>query len=221
MNKLLEAYSGDRARAYDARRSKSKRWKAENRAMEQFLSDLAPSTVLDCPFGTGRWIDLYEAFKMKVTGVDLSQGMLDEASSKLDELSPERRSFYSLERASIFDLVPHGGPVPDLTVCIRFLNWVGFDDVERALNRLTEFGSPAMIVGASVVPANTGLFRSLLYKLSLAAINLRAAGKPKQHVHSEEKLLAAFSKLGWHVAAREEIMRRNARVNYFYRLTRT
>lgn len=220
MDKLLEAYSGDKARGYDARRSKSKRWQREVAAMEAMLAALKPRTVLDCPFGTGRWIEQYEAIGASVTGVDLSQGMLDEAATKIAALPADRQASYTLECRSIFDLQPATGAPPNLTVCIRFLNWVDFSDAERALERLTALGSPAMIIGASLVPGGAGPFRRLWYRLSLGLINLRGRNRPQQHVHPEAAILNTIQRLGWRVADRREIMRRNARVNYFFRLER-
>ncbi len=220
MDKLLEAYSGDKARGYDARRSQSKRWKREVAAMEAMLAAIRPATVLDCPFGTGRWIEQYEAIGASVTGVDLSQGMLDEAAAKIATLPTDRRPAYVLRCASIFDLSPAPGPAPELAVCIRFLNWVDFAGAEQALARLTALGSPAMIIGVSLVPDDAGSLRRLWYRLSLGLINLRAANRPQQHVHPEAAFLAALTRLGWRVADRREIMRRNARVNSFFRLER-
>lgn len=220
MDKLLEAYSGDKARGYDARRSSSKRWKREVAAMEAMLAAARPGSVLDCPFGTGRWVEQYEAIGASVTGIDLSQGMLDEAATKIATLPPERQAAYSLLCDSIFDLNPAPGPAPDLTVCIRFLNWVEFADAERALERLTALGSPEMIIGASLVPEGSGPLRRLWYRLSLGLINLRGRSRLQQHVHPEAAFLAILQRLGWSVADRREIMRRNARVNYFFRLER-
>jgi len=219
MDKLVEAYSGDKARNYDARRAASKRWRREVAAMEAMLADIDAGTILDCPFGTGRWVPQYEAAGATVTAVDLSQGMLDEAAAKIADLPKERQAAYTLIRESIFDLSP-SRPVPDLTVCIRFLNWVAFPDAVRALERLTALGSPHMILGASLVPDAAGPLRRLWYGLSLAVINWRARHKPAQHVHPEAAFLAELDRLGWRVVDRREIMRRNARVNYFFRLER-
>lgn len=221
MDKLLEAYSGDKARGYDARRSESKRWQRELVAMERMLAAVKPRTVLDCPFGTGRWVEQYEAIGANVIGIDLSNGMLEEAASKIAALSSDRKEAYSLECRSIFDLQLGPRPAPDLTVCIRFLNWVDFADAERALERLTELGSPAMIIGASLVLGRAGLFRRLWYRFSLGLINLRGRNRPQQHVHRQEALMATIERLGWRVVDQREIMRRNARVNYFFRLERS
>jgi SAM-dependent methyltransferase len=220
MNQLLEAYSGDKARNYDARRATSKRWRREVEAMESMLADVRPSSVVDCPFGTGRWIEQYEKIGAQVTAIDLSQAMLDEAQSKIAALPETRRTAYNLVCQSIFNLEPLAERRPDLTVCIRFLNWVEFPDAERALQRLSDLGSPVMIVGASLVPAHTGPLRRLWYRLSLGMINLRGRKRPKQYVHAEDAFLALLDRLGWRVIDRRKIMSRNARVNYFFRLER-
>ncbi len=189
--------------------------------MEAFLADARPATVLDCPFGTGRWIPQYEAAGANVLAVDLSQAMLDEAAAKLSDLPQARRDAYDLRCESIFDLAPASGqPTPDLAVCVRFLNWVDLAQAEVALQRLTAFGTPRMILGVSVVPRDAGPLLRARYRLSLALINLRRRGKPQQHVHPEAEIDRVLGKLGWTVVSRREIMRRNARVNYFYLLSR-
>jgi len=220
-DKLVAAYSGEKARAYDARRAKSSRWQAEIAAMEAVLTATKPACVLDCPFGTGRWIPQYVAAGSQVIGVDLSAGMLAEAEGKVAALSPAESARFALREGSIFDLVPEAdGPQPDLIACIRFINWVNFADARRVLATLSRFGATDMIVGASVVPEGAVGLRKAWYRLSLRLINLRRSGEPAQYVHDEAALKAAFRDNGWNVVAQSEIMRRNARVNYFYHLRR-
>lgn len=218
-NNLLEAYSGDKAREYDMRRATSTRWRREVEAMQAILDQVGPRSIVDCPFGTGRWIPQFEASGATVTGIDLSQNMLDEAVAKIAVLPADRRGAYNLICQSIFDIEPKT-PRPDLTVCIRFLNWVTFSDVSRALRQLTALGSPHMVVGASLVPKSAGRLRRLWYRLSLALINIRNKRNPIQYVHSEAEFLALIDQLGWKVISRREIMRRNARVNFFFLLGR-
>jgi SAM-dependent methyltransferase len=220
MNQLLEAYSGDKARNYDARRAASRRWRSEIEAMDAMLDAVRPASVLDCPFGTGRWIEQYEKVGAQVMAVDLSQGMLDEAKAKIAALPETRRSVYRVVCQSIFDLQPPDFGPPDLAVCIRFLNWVNLSDATRALERLTALGSPNMIVGASLVPQGASSLRRLRYRASLALINLRGRKGPPQHVHAEADFMAVLDSLGWRIVDRREIMRRNARVNYFFLLNR-
>jgi len=91
MNQLLEAYSGDRAEGYDERRAKSTRWKNEIAAMDAMLGAVKATRVLDCPFGTGRWVPQYLDHGLSVIGVDLSAGMLAEARTKIEALDYRRQ----------------------------------------------------------------------------------------------------------------------------------
>lgn len=218
MDELLSAYSGDRARGYDARRSTSRRWQREIAAMEAFLAELRPRRVVDCPFGTGRWIAQYsDCGAESVVGIDLSRGMLDEAAAKLRALPPEVQARYRLIEASIFDVTPAMvAETPDLVVCIRFLNWVSFADAGRAMRALGALGAPRAIVGISVVPQGTGALRRWWYRAALAWSNRK--GGPRQHVHDEGEVLAMLAREGWRLRRKAQIMDRPSRRNYFYLL---
>lgn len=218
MDKLLEAYSGDKARGYDARRSRSSRWQREIAAMEGMLAEVKPKRLVDCPFGTGRWIDQYESCAVEeVVGIDLSRGMLDEAAAKLQSLPAERRDRYRLIEASIFDVTAGmAGGKPDLVACVRFLNWVSFADAERAMKALGRFGACHAIVGISVIPEDAGVLRRMVYRLALKWANRK--GGPSQYVHDEAEMLGLLSRLGWRVQRKSLVMSRPSRRNYFYLL---
>ncbi len=223
MDRLLAAYSGDKASNYDKRRETSSRWKAEVAAMKAMLPKTGATRILDCPFGTGRWATQYLDFGAEVIGIDLSPAMLDEAKTKLEALPVELKSRVTLCEQSAFDLNPSKDEYfPDLIVCIRFLNWIDFHQVKALLGILSDYNTPQMIIGASVVPTGTGLIRRAWYDLSLKLINQRGKRKDGrvQFVHDEGELLALIENLGWSAIETSVIMRRNARVNKFYRLKR-
>ncbi len=160
MNQLLEAYSGDRAVGYDARRETSTRWRSEIAAMEKLLDTVSAISVLDCPFGTGRWLPQYATREMRTIGIDISADMLSKAQEKINKFPSDVHEKCTLRQGSIFDLHPSQYvDKPDLIVCVRFLNWINFDDVEKVVNLLTECNSDDMIVGASVVPKEAGKIR--------------------------------------------------------------
>lgn len=218
MDKLLEAYSGDKARNYDARRAKSGRWLREIEAMESMLDEIKPVSLLDCPFGTGRWIPQYESRSVQsVIGIDLSRGMLEQAESKLNSLSAERRASYRLIDESIFNV--HPGTISeqiDTIVCVRFLNWVSPLDAERSLVALGSLGAKNAIIGVSVIPEGTGFLRRLIYRLAGKWANRK--GGPAQYVHDEQQFLAMLSRLGWHQERKALVMKRPSRANFFYLL---
>jgi SAM-dependent methyltransferase len=221
MNKLLSAYSGDHAVHYDSIRSGSPRWKNEVDAMERFLREIRPASVVDCPFGTGRWIPQYQALGIRTVGVDLSEGMLKEAHAKLRVLGGDAGTRFELLQGSIFELDRMRLPyAPELIACIRFVNWVSFKEVCKVLDNLTALPSKHMILGASVVPSDSSWMRRLRMAAALKLTNLRHWKRPPQYVHSEDALLAQFSRCGWTVVDKAAIFESASRVNYFYRLAR-
>jgi ubiquinone/menaquinone biosynthesis C-methylase UbiE len=216
MDRLLKAYSGDKASGYDDRRARSKRWEQETAVMLEFLAKVEPSSLVDCPFGTGRWIPYYEAFgAKKVIGIDLSRDMLQQSKRKLEELSIDRTQAYRLIEASIYDVTQEMiGIEPDLVVCVRFLNWVSLLEAEHALLALSKLGCKNVILGISVVPEGTNLVRRLIYSLALRLTNL--SRRRKQYVHEESKIFEILARVGWRVTNKAEIMRRLSRKNFFY-----
>lgn len=77
-------YRGRKAATYESIRKKQERWDIENKAVEQFLTQLQPRSVLDVPVGTGRFFKLYKKLKVeRVAGVDVSDEMLMLARKRL------------------------------------------------------------------------------------------------------------------------------------------
>ncbi len=77
-------YHGEVAANYDAKREQTPKWIAEQRIIEQMLSDLPPgSWILDAPCGTGRFFEFYQRQGFIVRGVDLEADMLNVASQKI------------------------------------------------------------------------------------------------------------------------------------------
>lgn len=221
MPKLLDAYSGENAQIYDERRQKSARWAQEVAAMGDILSELKPEVVLDCPFGTGRWTEQYLAIDAGVVGVDLSEGMLAEAKQKLEAAGIGDSDRFRFIEASIFDIGSNCdvGDI-DCALCIRFVNWIPMPDVHRAMAALSSTSASSLVVGASVVPSDTGFLKKLSMKKSLAKTNKKAAGKPPQHVHNEDEFLAAVQENGWTLKIKTPIFQNKSRENFFYVFTR-
>src|SRR5690606_6662025 len=74
-----ETYDRERAENYERRRSGSLTWRREQEIVESFLALADPSpgsSVLDVPVGTGRFNDLYQTFRLRTIGIDISADML-------------------------------------------------------------------------------------------------------------------------------------------------
>ncbi|MBM5792670.1 MAG: class I SAM-dependent methyltransferase [Cyanobacteria bacterium K_DeepCast_0m_m1_088] len=185
--------------------------------MEDLLSIIQPKSVLDCAFGTGRWIPQYTKNEINVVGIDASADMLQQAQEKLKKFSSKEQIKFRLKQGNIFSPNKLSTPTPpDLGVCIRFLNWVDLSAAEKALCAIRSNNSLDTIVGASVIPSNTMPACRLVHKLGVKWANRKQG--PKQYVHDESELIKIFERLGWIVSSKRLIVRRYSRTNYFYHL---
>jgi ubiquinone/menaquinone biosynthesis C-methylase UbiE len=77
-------YTGSVATGYDAKRTESPKWHAEQAILEGIIDALPNgSRILDVPVGTGRLIPAYERNDHQWVGIDLSTDMLDESAAKV------------------------------------------------------------------------------------------------------------------------------------------
>jgi len=217
--RLLKQYSGEGARSYDRTRGESDRFRAEEAAFTELFAIARPTSVLDCPFGTGRWISHYKDSAAQVVGIDLSADMLKEAQSKVDSAGLRN---VRLVQGSIFDQGLFGPQLGrfNLAVCVRFLNWIESSKLREGMRNLDRVAQNHVIIGVSVVPSKTSFLRRLRMRRALSRINaLRIAeGKSPQHVHREDSVLSCFASLQWEPLRRIEIFENETRVNYFYLL---
>lgn len=137
-------YQGSEAQGYDDRRTRDAKWQAEDAALAELLAVAAPapSTILDIPVGTGRFIPHYVSGNHTVTGADISQDMLDESRAKLATIDGHH---ISLDVADITNLT-YADRSFDVAVCVRLLNLVDADFVTRAVAELSRV-SGRLIIG--------------------------------------------------------------------------
>lgn len=135
MTKLLDAYSGDKARQYELRRAKNPKWQFEQDALSNILAGLdgQVTTVLDVPVGTGRFLKTYRTKirKARVHCLDYSDDMLRVASKKTGFFSKKR---YRFQKHDIISSPPQ--VAADLSVCFRFLNLVDWQNASRAIQNI-------------------------------------------------------------------------------------
>lgn len=126
-----DVYYGETAANYDSGRQHKAKWRAEIDAVGAFLTE---GPVLDVPFGTGRFVPIYQEKGLQFLGVDKSPDMLSIAQAKYPGVNAVL--------GSAFDL-PDGkfGTV----VCVRFLEWMPVEKAKLVLNRLRKL-APEIIV---------------------------------------------------------------------------
>lgn len=117
-DRTAKKYRGKMASGYYKKRVKQERWMIENETVEQMLKTLKPKSVLDMPFGEGRFIKLHREMGHDVVGVDSSGEMLALANKKLKKddniqlITGDARSM-NFENRSY-----------DVVVCVRFLDLI-------------------------------------------------------------------------------------------------
>lgn len=127
-----DAYYGQKASTYVEKRLKEDKWHAEQAIIGELLDDVPNGiSVLDVPFGTGRFVPMYLEKNMSVHGVEISSDMLAAAKKALG--SNYDRCDLHIGSADSLQFIDDKF---DLIVCCRFL---GLIPLLMAKNVLSEF----------------------------------------------------------------------------------
>ncbi|PUB12836.1 class I SAM-dependent methyltransferase [Yoonia sediminilitoris] len=125
-----DRYYGKTASDYETVRSKQPWWGVEQREMQTLLDKLPRDlSVVDIPFGTGRFVPYYLERGYKVHGLDASDAMLDTASEILGAQYAQCKTEVGLSTA-----LPFADNEFDLLVSTRFLrDIILFRDVKTTM----------------------------------------------------------------------------------------
>ena len=136
-------YHGNVAAGYLEKRLQQKSWHAEQAVVQELLAKLPRGIdVLDVPVGTGRFVAMFLERGMTVTGLDISQDMLDEARRALGD---------DYDRCTMLRGGAENMPFPDdsfgLVVCFRFFGLIPMSLSQRVLGEIRRVAKP----GANVI----------------------------------------------------------------------
>lgn len=123
IEKTAKKYRGKKAETYDAIRMKQQRWDQENEAVDRMLGILRPAVLLDCPVGTGRFLQTAaDCGVAEYIGVDISEEMLALARHKITRTMRNKMTI----RLDIGDARQHDcvDERVDCSLCIRFLDLI-------------------------------------------------------------------------------------------------
>jgi ubiquinone/menaquinone biosynthesis C-methylase UbiE len=126
-------YIGEKAEDYDRDREGGEYWMAEQESMARFLGRVqGVRTVLDAPFGTGRFCPIYAEHRLEVVALDISADMIDQARRKHPEVMARAKVLVQDMRR-----IDYADNALDLVVCYRFLPWiVSYEEAELSLKEL-------------------------------------------------------------------------------------
>jgi len=153
LEKVSRQYRGKMASGYDEKRLKQKRWHEENRIVEEMLrSDIGglPGRVIDCPVGTGRFLELYAKMSVSGVGIDSSEEMLAEARKKLGR---KQKSYFLLGQGSADHMPSYEDGRFQTCVAVRFFNLLEPEALKKCFAELSRVTSHHMICTVRLGPA--------------------------------------------------------------------
>ncbi len=136
-------YYKNRAQNYNKKRLKQEWWHVEQKEMEALLDSLPRNlSVVDIPFGTGRFVPFYDKFGYKIAGLDASADMIGAAREALGALYDK----CSCTVGDAMDL-PYKDGAFDLVVSTRFLrDIVTFGMAKKMLAEMARVTSKYAII---------------------------------------------------------------------------
>ena len=139
-------YQGETARGYVGRRSGSLKWRREQDLIARLLGRLPRgSSIVDVPFGTGRFLVAYATHGHVVYGLDISSDMLVEAR----RAHPGTSSVAGLIQGDAESLPLADGAV-DYVLCTRLLNLTPFSVVSAAVSEFSRIARKGVILEVRV-----------------------------------------------------------------------
>lgn len=201
---IRSSYVGDAAANYDAERADAAKWRREQDAIRHLLDHLPSGLrILDCPIGTGRFLELYAPREYQVLGIDISEDMLARARERASALGIP----IALEIGDIRRLPLQDGAV-DLVVCIRLLNWVSRDELGPVVAELARASRQHVVVGIrhKIPVRDMGLALPILLGGRLALWLWRRI-RPATTIHHRIDVATTFKAAGLDVIQSELIER--------------
>lgn len=203
-----EKYFGNVATGYDERRTKNPRWEREQKVVAAYVAAIKQgSTVLDVPFGTGRYVECYLERGLKVMGADISADMIAAAAKRLSE-----EVFGQLDvRFADAEHLPFDDGAADVVVCTRFIKWLpSLDIVDNVIGEFARVCHGRMLIQVKVTADGgpnargpMGLIKHRLWRLrdglraGLSALSGRASRKTRRY--RDVDVRAIFARRGLEV----------------------
>lgn len=137
LEKVSRQYRGKMASGYDEKRLKQRRWHEEDRIVGEMLRNVADlqtaGRLLDCPVGTGRFLQLYNKMSINGVGIDSSEEMLALARKKLGR---KQRDHFHLMQGSAA-AIPDDIGVFTTCVAVRFFNLLEPEALKKCFGEMS------------------------------------------------------------------------------------
>lgn len=165
-----------------------------DKALRAAIGEGHPMRVLDVATGTGDVaFRLHEMLpSSRITGIDLSQGMLDVARKKLASMSPKSRKLIAFGKADCLDLPFHDGEFQLITVAYGVRNFENLLQGLKEMRRVLQPGGTLCIIELSVP---TGALTKAGYKAYtrwiIPNVGRLVSGDSRAYTYLPESIAAA------------------------------
>lgn len=206
-------YVGDAAFGYDLRRQGSDIWIREQETVGTTLHSLlsAGDRVLDVAAGTGRWLDVYAAARVRATLLDISEDMLSVAARRAGELG------FGVEVVAKDVMSATSLPAGDWLVSTRFFNWIPQSAIERILRLALAAGYRHVAVTVRCLDLEAPLAQRIRSIWSWQKKNFKvligARDKGTYYLQSRPRLVSMLDRLNCGIVS-EHIIERPPGENY-------
>ncbi len=209
-----DQYYGEAADEYLSRRMKQERWLIEQEIVADLVSKMPNClTVLDVPFGTGRFVDLYLQKSMSVYGIDISEDMLAAAKKVLGN------KYYQCNlKVGNAVSIPYENDLFDLVVSCRFFTLIPLDMSKKVLSEMSRVTKSFLILNIRVGRGILPILNRKIDKIICLLFGTPGWQKSKKidGFIDEKYLYEIFEELGLNVQERRIIQESTAKVNAFY-----
>lgn len=143
-------YYQDRARDYDQLRENQPSWAEEHRTLREIATELGRGlSVLDVPVGSGRFFPVYGELDWSVSGLDVSDEMLEVARNRSDGVLASKPILMKGKATAL----PFSDSEFDVVVCFRFLqSIVSFGDAQRVIAEIARVSKRFAVLHLDVRP---------------------------------------------------------------------
>jgi len=151
-------YHGEIAKNYIKKRVRQKKWNIEQSIIKELISrEHSCSTLLDVPFGTGRFVDMYLSKKIDVYGLDISQDMIAVAKETLGS---------SFDKCKITigtaDNLPYKNEFFDVVISCRYFSIISYSMARNVLSELQRVSKSKIILNIRIRKDNFPILRKVI-----------------------------------------------------------
>lgn len=171
-----------------------RRWR--NRALKALGigKDFLPEHTLDIATGTGDVaFKLFEKYRHQhILGIDLSEGMLDVARRKLEQLPAEARNMLSFRKGDSLNLDSESNSIDLITVAYGVRNFENLRQGYREMHRVLRLGGKLCVIELSCPKSPVTRFLYNIYSRHIIpSVGRLVSGDSRAYTYLPESIAAA------------------------------